>query len=84
MAVQEPDGYLNTYYAGDKAKDRMQPQIQRWGHELYNIGHMIQGGIAYYRGTGDATMLASSRRFVDDFLLPGFGPGPDKKAIFSG
>ena len=84
VAVQEPDGYLNTYYAGDKAKDRMQPQIQRWGHELYNIGHMIQGGIAYYRGTGDATMLASSRRFVDDFLLPGFGPGPDKKAIFSG
>jgi len=84
VAVQEPDGYLNTYYAGDKAKDRMQPQIQRWGHELYNIGHMIQGGIAYYRSTGDTTLLDSGRRFVDDFLLPGFGPGPDKKAIFSG
>ena len=83
-AVQEPNGYLNTYYVGEKAKDRMQPQVQRWGHELYNIGHMIQGGIAYYRGTGDATMLDSSRRFVDDFLLPNFGPGPDKKAIFSG
>jgi uncharacterized protein len=84
VAVQEPDGYLNTYYVGEKKKDRMQPQIQRWGHELYNIGHMIQGGIAYYRGTGDATMLDSSRRFVDDFLLPNFGPGPDKKPIFSG
>ncbi len=84
VTVQEPSGYLNTYYVGDKAKDRMQPQIQRWGHELYNIGHMIQGGIAYYRGTGDATMLDSSRRFVDDFLQPNFGPGPDKKAIFSG
>jgi DUF1680 family protein len=82
--VQEPNGYLNTYYVGDKAKDRMQPQIQRWGHELYNIGHMIQGGIAYYRGTGDATMLDASRRFVDDFLLPTFGPESDKKAIFSG
>ena len=84
VAVQEPNGYLNTYYVGDKVKDRMQPQIQRWGHELYNIGHMIQGGIAYYRGTGDATMLDSSRRFVDDFLLPTFGPEPGKKAIFSG
>lgn len=84
VAVQEPNGYLNTYYVEDKAKDRMQPQVQRWGHELYNIGHMIQGGIAYYRGTGDATMLDSSRRFVDEFLLPNFGPGPDKKAIFSG
>src|SRR5215471_11865256 len=84
VSVQEPGGYLNTYYVGDKAKDRMQPQVQRWGHELYNIGHMIQGGIAYYRGTGDATMLDSSRRFVDDFLLPDFGPESGKKAIFSG
>jgi DUF1680 family protein len=84
VAVQEPNGYLNTYYVGDKAKDRMLPEIQRWGHELYNIGHMIQGAIAYYRSTGDSTMLNSSRRFVDDFLLPNFGPGPDEKAIFSG
>jgi len=84
VAVQEGNGYLNTYYVGEKAKDRMQPQVQRWGHELYNIGHMIQGGIAYYRGTGDATMLDSGRRFVDDFLLPNFGPAADKKAIFSG
>jgi DUF1680 family protein len=84
VAVQEPNGYLNTYYVGEKAKDRMQPQVQRWGHELYNIGHMVQGGIAYYRGTGDATMLDSSRRFVDDFLLPTFGPESDKKPIFSG
>ena len=84
VAVQEPNGYLNTYYVGEKAKDRMQPEIQRWGHELYNTGHMIQGAIAYYRGTGDDTMLKSSRRFVDDYLLPNFGPGPDKKAIFSG
>ncbi len=84
VAVQETNGYLNTYYVGEKAKDRMQPQVQRWGHELYNIGHMIQGGIAYYRGTGDGTMLIRSRRFVDDFLLPNFGPAADKKAIFSG
>jgi DUF1680 family protein len=84
VAVQEGNGYLNTYYVGEKAKDRMQPQVQRWGHELYNIGHMIQGGIAYYRGTGDATMLDSGRRFVDDFLLPNFGPAADKKAIFAG
>src|ERR1700683_3839671 len=52
VAVQGPDGYLNTYYVGDHAKDRMTPQVQRWGHELYNIGHMIQGAIAYYRATG--------------------------------
>ncbi len=51
VAVQEPSGYLNTYYVGDRAKDRMTPEVQRWGHELYNIGHLLQGAIAYYRAT---------------------------------
>lgn len=84
VAAQEPSGYLNTYYVGDHAKDRMTPEVQRWGHELYNIGHMIQGAIAYYRATGDTTLLDAGIHFVDGFLLPNFGPGPDKKPIFSG
>jgi len=84
VAVQEPSGYLNTYYVRDRAKQRMEPETQRWGHELYNFGHMLQGAIAYYRATGDRTLLDASIRFVDTFLLPTFGPGPDKKPIFSG
>ncbi len=84
VAVQEPNGYLNTYYVGDHAKDRMAPQVQRWGHELYNLGHMIQGAIAYYRATGDRTLLDAGMRFVDGYLLPNFGPGPDKRPILSG
>ncbi|HEX8836992.1 MAG TPA: glycoside hydrolase family 127 protein [Candidatus Acidoferrum sp.] len=84
VAAQEPNGYLNTYYNGEHAKDRMTPEVQRWGHELYNIGHLIQGAIAYYRATGDATLLDGGIHFVDGFLLPNFGPGPDKKPIFSG
>ncbi|HKM80898.1 MAG TPA: beta-L-arabinofuranosidase domain-containing protein [Candidatus Acidoferrum sp.] len=84
VAVQEPSGYLNTYYVGDRAKDRMAPEVQRWGHELYNLGHMIQGAIAYYRATGDRTLLEAGIRFVDGYLLPNFGPGANKKPIFSG
>jgi DUF1680 family protein len=84
VAVQEPSGYLNTYFAGEHTKDRMTPDVQRWGHELYNLGHMIQGAIAFYRATGDRTLLDASMRFVDGYLLPNFGPGPDKKPVFSG
>jgi DUF1680 family protein len=84
VAVQEPSGYLNTYYFGDRAKDRMTPEVQRWGHELYNIGHLLQGAIAYYRATGDRTLMGAGIRFVDRYLLPNFGPGPNKKPIFSG
>jgi DUF1680 family protein len=84
VAVQEPSGYLNTYYVGDKAKDRMSPDVQRWGHELYNLGHMIQGAIAYYRATGDRTLLNAGIAFVDGYLLPNFGRAADKKPILSG
>lgn len=84
VAVQEPSGYLNTYYVQDRAKDRMTPNTQRWGHELYNLGHMIQGAIAFYRATGDRTLLDASMRFVDGYLRPNFGPQADKKPLFSG
>ena len=84
VEVQQPNGYLNTYYVQDKAAQSMTPKTQQWGHELYNMGHMLQGAIAYYRATGDQTMLNSGARFVDDFLLPGYGPGPDKKPLMSG
>lgn len=84
VAVQQPSGYLNTYYDGDRAKDRMTPQVQRWGHEMYNLGHMIQGSIAYYRATGDRTLMDAGIKFVDGYLLPNFGPEADKKPMFSG
>jgi uncharacterized protein len=83
VAAQEPSGYLNTYYVDDHKPQRMLPQIQTTGHELYNIGHMLQGAIAYYRGTGDRTLLDAGIRFVDDFLIPNYGPAP-KKPIVSG
>src|SRR6266481_1081325 len=83
VAVQEPDGYLNTYYVDDHKSLRMLPQTQTTGHELYNIGHMLQGAIAYYRATGDRKLLDAGIRFVDDFLIPNYGPAP-KKPIVSG
>ena len=84
MAAQQADGYLNTYYVGEHASQRMEPKVQQWGHELYNMGHFLQGATAYYRATGDRTLLDTGIRFVNSFLLPTFGPGPDKKPLFSG
>ncbi len=83
VAAQQSDGYLNTYYVGEKASQRMLPQVQTTGHELYCMGHFLQGAIAYYRATGDTKMLDAGIRFVDDFLIPGYGPAP-KKPIVSG
>jgi len=84
VAAQEPSGYLNTYFVGDHKGDRMQWKIQTTGHELYNIGHLLQGSIAYYRATGDPTLLEAGMRFVDGFLLPGYGPGANQAPIVAG
>jgi DUF1680 family protein len=84
VAIQEPGGYLNTYYVGDRKPLRMLYETQETGHELYNIGHMLQGAVAYYRATGDSTLLDAGIRFIDDFLLPNYGPGQNQKAIVAG
>src|SRR5580700_1161249 len=84
VAVQEPSGYINTYYVQDRAELRMLQKTQRDGHELYCLGHMLQGAIAYYRATGDTTLLDAGAKMVDDFLIPNYGPGPDKKPIVAG
>ncbi len=83
VSAQEPGGYLNTYYVNDHASQRMLPQTQTTGHELYNMGHMLQGAIAYYRATGDRKMIDAGIRFVNEFLIPNYGPEP-KKPIVSG
>ena len=84
VAVQEPGGYLNTYYQGDRVALRMSQHDQEVGHEMYCLGHMIQGAIAYYRGTGDSTLMDASARMVDNFVIPNYGPGPNQKPIISG
>lgn len=84
VAIQEPNGYLNTYFQGDRIPLRMDQHDQEVGHEMYCLGHMIQGAIAFYRATGDATLLDAGMKMVDNFVLPNFGPAPNQKPIISG
>jgi hypothetical protein len=84
VATQEPSGYLDTYYQDDRKPLRMLYDTQTTGHELYCLGHMLQGAIAWYRATGDRTLLDAGIRFVDGFLLPNYGPGADQKGIVAG
>jgi len=81
IAVQEPSGYLNTYFHGDKLKDRLTPETLDWGHEDYCLGHMLQSAIAYYRATGDTKFLDAAARFAD-YIARDFGP--DKKPYLAG
>jgi hypothetical protein len=84
VAAQEPSGYLNTYFVGDRKSERMLWKTQTTGHELYCIGHLLQSAIAYYRATGDPTLIEAGMRFVDNFLLPNYGPGANQAPIVAG
>ncbi len=70
-AAQEPDGYLYTIR-------RLLPPEQlpkmagaeRWSnlrnsHELYNLGHLIEAGVAHRRATGKTNLLSVARRSAD-------------------
>lgn len=81
VSIQEPDGYLNTYWVGDRAKERLTPESMDWGHELYSLGHMTQAAVAYYRATGNRKLLDAAIKF-SDFLVKNYGP--DKKPLLAG
>lgn len=71
VAAQEPSGYLNTYYVGDKAHLRFTELVR--SHEDYCLGHLIQAAVAYYRATGSRALLDPAIKFAD-YIVDNFGP----------
>lgn len=80
-AAQQPDGYLDTYYIINGLDKRF--TNLRDNHELYCLGHMIEGAIAYYQGTQKDKLLKAMIHYVD-FVDATFGPEPHKKHGYPG
>jgi len=76
-AAQQDDGYLNSYFMGDKAGLRW--SNLRDMHELYCAGHFIQAAVANKRATGDPRLLATARRLADHIDGVFGPPGSGKK-----
>ncbi len=79
VAAQEPGGYLNTYYVGDRAHLRFTELVR--SHEDYCLGHLIQAAIAYYRATGERSLLDAAIKFAD-YIVANFGA--TKRPFFTG
>jgi DUF1680 family protein len=80
-AAQQTDGYLNIY-------NIVTGQEKRWtnmkdGHELYCLGHLLEGAIAYYESTGKDKFLNAMMRYVD-LVEKTFGPEADKHKGYPG
>ena len=57
--AQAEDGYLNSYFQ-DPASAKQPWEDLAWGHELYNLGHLIQAAVA--ARPADGRRAAARRR----------------------
>jgi DUF1680 family protein len=80
--AQEPDGYLFTSRTMNPKHPHVWAGSKRWekvedlSHELYNLGHLIEGAIAHYQATGKRNFLDIAIRFADCAVREvGCGPG---------
>jgi DUF1680 family protein len=80
-AAQEPDGYLYTFrtmHPDTPTHEWIDPK--RWlkdpilSHELYNLGHLYEAGVAHYLATGKRTLLDPCLRSAD-LIDKDFGKG---------
>ena len=69
-AAQQENGYLDTYYIIN-GMDKIFTNLRDL-HELYCLGHLVEGAVAYYEATGKDKLLKSARRFAD-FVADSFG-----------
>ena len=77
-AAQEDDGYIYTARTIDPDHPHEWSGPERWsglkmGHELYNLGHMYEGAVAYFRATGKRAFLDIAIKSAD-LICDMFGP----------
>ncbi|MDB6095364.1 MAG: hypothetical protein JWM32_2926 [Verrucomicrobia bacterium] len=78
-AAQEPDGYLYTFrtmHPDAPVQEWISPQ--RWlndpdlSHEIYNLGHLYEAGVAHFQATGKRSLLDACLRSAE-LLWKDFG-----------
>lgn len=88
-AAQEPDGYLYTSRTMNSKHPHPWAGPERWSkveelsHEFYNLGHMIEGAVAYYQATGKRNFLDIAIKYAD-CVCRAIGNGPDQKKLVPG
>lgn len=88
-AAQEPDGYLYTSRTMNPKHPHGWAGDSRWvkeedlSHELYNLGHMVEGAIAHYQATGSRKFLDIAIRYAD-CVCKEVGPGDGQACVVPG
>lgn len=80
--ASDPDGYINTY------TELMEPGhrwgfsggMQRWQHDVYNAGMLVEAGVHYYNTTGKTRLLGVAVKMAD-YMCREMGPAPLKNVV---
>jgi DUF1680 family protein len=81
-ADKDPDGFLNTYTQLKEPNHRWGANggNDRWQHDLYNAGCLVEAGVHYYRATGTTELLRVAARLANH-MCDVMGPPPRKNIV---
>ncbi|MES2809752.1 MAG: beta-L-arabinofuranosidase domain-containing protein [Bacteroidota bacterium] len=73
----DPDGYLNTYTTLTRPDKRwgMNGGQDRWQHDVYNAGMLVEAAVHYYKATGKIKLLQVATKF-SNYMYQQMGPSP--------
>ena len=86
---QEPDGYLYTARTMNPKHPHQWAGPERWtkeedlSHELYNLGHMVEGAVAHWQATGSRKFLDIAIRYAD-CVVKEVGDKPGQACVVPG
>lgn len=87
--AQEIDGYLYTARTMNPSHPHSWSGNERWSkvenlsHELYNLGHMVEGAIAHYQSTGKTNFLDIAEKYAQCAIRE-VGPLDDQHTVVPG
>ena len=88
-SAQEPDGYLYTARTQNPDNPHHWAGKTRWSkeedlsHELYNLGHMVEGAVAHWQATGSTKFLNIAKRYAD-CVIREVGPNAGQACVVPG
>ncbi|WEK35905.1 MAG: glycoside hydrolase family 127 protein [Candidatus Pseudobacter hemicellulosilyticus] len=78
----DPDGFINTYTTLNCPDRRWGTNggNDRWQHDVYNAGMLIEAGVHYYKATGKTRLLEVALRMTN-YMTRVMGPAPKQNII---
>lgn len=78
----DPDGYINTYTTLTRSHQRWGTHggDDKWQHDIYNSGMLIEAAVHYYKATGKTRFLQVAVK-LSNYICQVIGPAPKLNVI---